>query len=117
MVIGYLLGYWKRSHQWSKVIAMQRTLFRHGAYSNPLPAMACVNIEKSSNGYLVVAETAMTYPRFGTGYRTHHVGTAATEADAIGKWAFVNWTGDGLHLGRETNEFVIGKDELESGGR
>jgi hypothetical protein len=104
------------SRRSSSVIAMQRTLFVHRFYTNPLPTAASVVIERTTNGYSVEVSTEMKYP-YGTGYRSHHVGDASSFEDGLAKWGFVEWREDGLFVGKGSNEFFVPKKELEAGGR
>ena len=46
-----------------------------------------------------------------------HPGHCASLEEVIRNWGFMNWGEDGLHVGRGSNEFLVDRKELESGGR
>ena|SRR2546421_1354056 len=116
LLVGWALTSASNSRRFSRVIAMQRSLFAHRLHTNGLPAAASVVVEQGTNGIGVKIELEMTSP-YGTGYRTIDLGRAASLEEVTGKWGFMDWREDGLHVGRGTNEFFLPREELESGGR
>src|SRR6185503_6725881 len=99
LFVGWALTSANSSRRFSRVIAMQRTLFAHRIYTNLLPAAASVIVEHGTNGVDVKIELETTYP-YGTGYRTMDLGRTASLEEATRKWGFIDWRGDGLHIGR-----------------
>jgi hypothetical protein len=120
LLIGFRLGSSLESEKWSKVISMQRIMFNHREhprYTNPIPAMAAIVLERVTNGYRASVEVEMTYPEHGVGSRGWFLGVASTQSEAIERWGLVDWKEAGIYAGKASNQLIVKRDELEGGGR
>jgi hypothetical protein len=118
LLFGFCIRWFSAWHEGSermrKTLAPHRTLLATRSYSNPIPAIAFVVLEATTNGYIVNVDIEMEHPG-GTGYRRESVGKVSSLKDALSNWGFVEWRDDGLHVGKGSNEFFVPHNELEGG--
>jgi len=117
VLLGLVIGWWltsaSHSRKSAEIVATQRTFFANSRYTN---FIASVVAEPRTNGYAVTVELERKESR-GTGHRTFDLGHVASFEEATKKWGFIDWREDGLHVGRDSNEFFMPQKELETGGR
>ncbi len=111
LLVGFAIGWVQASSESAtrlgRVVAMSWGDGKYGPYG------AHVYLEPIASGYSVQARV---YIGRGTNYchDCGELGTVKTDSEAVAKWGTIDWREDGLHIGKDANQYFLPRAKMES---